>query len=67
MITKDHKILVRYIIIALVLGFTAHLSILAYDLEVLGKLTIGFAGIVASSYGVLTLTLKFIFQSEVRE
>ena len=67
MINKDHKLIIRYVIILCLMLFTAHLSILAYDLELAGKLTLQFAGIVASSYGVLTLGMKFIFQSEVSE
>ena len=67
MITKDHKILVRYFIVALLMAFTFYITGQAYGLEVTGNLTMQFAGIVASAYGVLTLAMKFIFQSKVEE
>lgn len=44
---------------------TYDMSMKAYELELAGKLTMQFAGVVASTYGVLVLVLKFIFQSKV--
>ena len=62
-----YKEVIRYLIIALIMYGTWDLSIRAYELELADKLTLQFAGVVASGYGVLTLVLKFIFQSRVGE
>ena len=66
MIPVMYKEIIRYVIIALIMAVTYEMSIKAYELELAGKLTIQFAGVVASTYGVLTLVLKFIFQSKVQ-
>jgi len=65
MIPVIYKEIIRYIIIALVMLGTYDMSMKAYELELAGKLTMQFAGVVASTYGVLVLVLKFIFQSKV--
>lgn len=65
MIPKIYKEAIRYIIILLIMIVTYDLSMKAYELELASKLTLQFSGIVASAYGVLTLVLKFIFQSKV--
>ena len=64
-ISKAVKEIIRYVIIAMIMVHVATLSNEAYGLELEGKLTMQFAGIVASAYAVLTLVLKFIFHSEV--
>ena len=67
MIPIAYKEAIRYLIIILIMSGTYDMSLKAYELEVAGKLTMQFAGIVASSYGVLTLVLKFVFQSRVSD
>ncbi len=67
MIPRVYKEVIRYVIILLIMLGTYDMSMKAYELEVAGKLTIQFAGIVASSYAILTLVLKFIFQSKVED
>jgi len=65
MIPVLYKEIIRYIIIALIMYGTYDMSMRAYDLEIAGTLTMQFAGVVASTYAILTLVLKFIFQSKV--
>ena len=67
MMPKIYKEVIRYIIIALIMIGTYDMSMKAYELEVAGKLTMQFAGVVASTYAILTLVLKFIFQSKVED
>ena len=65
MISKTYKEIGRYLIIVVLMVFTWQLSLNAYELEKEGKLTLQFAGVVGSSWGALTMVLKFIFQSKV--
>lgn len=67
MIPRAYKEVARYIIILLIMSFTYEFSVYAYELEKAGKLTMQFAGVVASSYGALTLVLKYIFQTKVND
>ena len=67
MIPVIYKEIGRYVIIAAIMLFTYDMSMAAYTLETAGTLTPQFAGVVAAAYGVLTLVLKFIFQSKVQE
>lgn len=67
MIPIVYKEIIRYIIIVLIMLGTYDMSMKAYELELANKLTIQFAGVVASTYAILTLVLKFIFQSKVGE
>ena len=62
---KHHKEIIRYIIVVLIMIHVVLMSKQAYELELVGKLTLQFAGVVASGYGVLTLVLKYIFHTEV--
>lgn len=61
---KVHKEILRYVILIIVFTMTWELSMSAYGLEVAGKLTMQFAGIVASAWGATTLILKFMFDTE---
>lgn len=67
MIPVVYKEVIRYIIIVLIMMFTYDMSMKAYELELAGKLTMQFAGITASTYGVLTLVLGFLFKTKVGE
>ena len=59
------KEIIRYIIIGIVIAMSWDLSVKAYELEEAGKLTLQFAGIAVTSWGAVTLVLKFIFYSKV--
>jgi len=67
MIPRWVKEIIRYFIIFLIMAFTYEMSIYAYELEQKGSLTIQFAGIVGLTYGVLTLVLKFVFETKVSD
>lgn len=59
------KEVIRYIVIALILMMAWDLSLKAHELEIAGKLTLQFAGVVGSAWGAVILVLKFILQSKV--
>ncbi len=67
MIPVLYKEIIRYSIVALIMIGTYDMSMKAYELELANSLTMQFAGVVASTYAILTLVLKFIFQSKVGE
>ena len=62
---RHHKEYIRYLIVAIIMTLNYDLTMKAYELELASKLTLQFAGIVASSYGVLTLVLGNIFHTKV--
>ena len=65
MIPKWLKETGRYVIILAIMALVYDLSYKAFELESEGKLTMQFAGVVASAYGALTFVLKFIFETKV--
>ena len=65
MLMKHHKEYLRYLIIAIIMTMNYNLTVQAYELEVMQKLTVQFAGIVGASYAVLTMVLGYIFQTKV--
>ena len=64
---KHHKEYIRYLIVVIIMFLNYDLTIKAYELEEAQKLTMQFAGIVASSYAVLTMVLGHIFNTKVEE
>ena len=66
-LAKNHKEIIRYFIVAIVMAHIGTMTYQAYTLEQAGTLTMQFAGIVALEYPVITFILKYIFHSEVSE
>ena len=64
---KIYKEILRYVIMMVIFAMTWELSMSAYALEVDGKLTIQFAGIVASAWAATTLILKFMYDTEEQD